>query len=526
MNQRLADITEKYQALIGEYAWHSLTVDPRLKAVSDDHYEHIVNSLRHYDRFRGCSTINILEVASYAHTTGYRLQQELGCNVTLFDISAKALQLGRRMAETDGIAARPQLVAGDFHALPFEASSFDLVYISSAIHHTWKYETVISELQRVLAPGGLLLLLNEPCHRQCCFYGFRTNRPTNFTKFESVLNDLGIIRTFAEPYLGSRPETLFGMIENQTIPLRRLLDLLNSNTKVIKLVLTPEDCMGELERCWLDNRHKGFECLSNIIESTLVERRAKAIKHFDRLAEGLHFHLSSPDQLQPLAKRVAQALCNLPPVSDQETHRIALSEIFGAAVQIAAEKTIGQSHRATHTFNDGFEEKDGIVYTFDDRISRILLHDSSLLPDIQVASENEISNFFPAGSWQRDTRAADGGAPITTLTLKSQPGRFRIAACGHELLLVLRYFCMVPEHSKVRVKIQHLDRQLYFQEIWQSESRLCVALLPPVNDMILLDLFREVIAPNGECELNSEGIEVAFVGAFQVSGFHEPLQSA
>jgi ubiquinone/menaquinone biosynthesis C-methylase UbiE len=109
------------------------------------------------------------------------------------------------MADTAGIAARPQLVAGDFHALPFEADSFDLIYISSAIHHTWKYETVISELQRVLAPGGLLLLLNEPCHRECCFYAFRTNRPANFTKLESALNDLGVIRTFAEPYLGSRP---------------------------------------------------------------------------------------------------------------------------------------------------------------------------------------------------------------------------------------------------------------------------------------------------------------------------------
>jgi ubiquinone/menaquinone biosynthesis C-methylase UbiE len=204
VKERSADLTENYQALVGECAWHSLTVDPTLKAVSDGHYEYIANSLRHYGRLVEGRTVRILEVASYAHTTGYRLQQELGCDVTLFEISARALELGRSMAETEGIAARPQLVAGDFHTLPFETNSFDVVYISSALHHTWKYETVISELQRVLAPGGLLLLLNEPCHRQCCFYGFRTNRPANFTKFESSLNDLGIIRTFAEPYLGSR----------------------------------------------------------------------------------------------------------------------------------------------------------------------------------------------------------------------------------------------------------------------------------------------------------------------------------
>ena len=83
--------------------------------------------------------MKVLEVASYAHTTGYRLQQELGCEVTLFDISGKALQLGRRTAAAADLVACPQLVAGDFHALPFEANSFDMVYISSAMHHTWEY---------------------------------------------------------------------------------------------------------------------------------------------------------------------------------------------------------------------------------------------------------------------------------------------------------------------------------------------------------------------------------------------------
>ena len=57
------------------------------------------------------------------------------------------------------------------------------------------------------------------------------------------------------------------------------------------------------------------------------------MKHFDEAAEGMQFHLPSPDQLQPFAQRIAQALCSLPPVSEQEAFRTALSEIFGAAVQ-------------------------------------------------------------------------------------------------------------------------------------------------------------------------------------------------
>jgi SAM-dependent methyltransferase len=516
MKERSPDIIEDYQALVGECAWHSLTVDPTLKTVSDSHYEHITHNLRYYDRLAAGRTLRILEVASYAHTTGYRLQDELDCKVTLFEISAKALELGRRMAEAQGIAARPRLVAGDFHALPFETNSFDVVYICSAIHHTWKYETVISELQRVLAAGGLLLVLNEPCQRQCCFYGFRTNRPANFTKFESVLNDLGVIRTFAEPYLGSRPETLFGMIENQTMPLRRLLELFNSGTRIISLFLTPEDCMGDLESSWIDKRHQGPESLAKTIELDLAERRANAMKHFDEVAKGMRFHLPAPEQLRPFAHRVAVALCGLPPVSDTEAYRTALSEIFGASVQLTAEKPPNAGSPPRYSLKEGFEEKDGVIYTFDGHIARILLHGSSLLPDIQVANQSEIANFFPADRWQYCVRVAEGGESIVTLALISQPGRLRIPRCQHRLLVVLRYSCMVPEHSHVRVAIRHLDREIHVQHIWQLESLLWVALLPCTDEGITLDVLREVIATDGKCELNPEGFEVAFVGAFQI----------
>jgi SAM-dependent methyltransferase len=506
----------EYGALIGEFAWHSLTVDPNLEQVSEAHYRYVVSALEDYCRRARAHDMKVLEVASYAHSTGYRLQQELGCDVTLFDISAKALQLGKRTADIAGLRAGPQLVAGDFHALPFEANSFDVVYIASAIHHTWKYETVISELQRVLAPGGLLMLLNEPCHRLCCFYGFRTSRPASFAKFENVLNDLGIIRTFGEPYLGSRPETLFGMIENQTIPLRRLLDLLNSDTKIIKLKLTPEDCMGDLEKSWLDNRSKGPDLLSGMIESTLTDRRAEAMKHFDEVAEGMQLQLPSPDQLQPFARRVARALCSLPPDSDQEAFRTALSEIFGAAVQVIAEKPNRQFDRPNQTLKGLFEKRDDVIYAFDDRISKILLHDRSLLPDLQLAGKDEIATFFPADYWQYTARNAEAGRPIATLGLNAQPGRFKMPGCGRKLLLVLRYYCVVPEHCNVRIRIQHLDRQLYLERIWQSESLLCVTLLPATNEIIELDLFREVTASNGKPVLTSGGLELAFVGVFQI----------
>jgi hypothetical protein len=197
-------------------------------------------------------------------------------------------------------------------------------------------------------------------------------------------------------------------------------------------------------------------------------------------------------------------------------YRTALSEIFGAAVQLVAEKPDDQFNRPDHTLKDGFDEKDGIIYTFDDRIRRILLHDCSLLPDIQVANGNDIANVFPADRWQYCVRKAEEGGSIITLALISQPGRLNIPRCQHQLLFVLRYFCTVPENSHVRIAIRHLDREIHSQHIWQSESLLWVELLPCANEAITLDVLREVVATNGKCELNSEGFEVAYIGAFQL----------
>jgi SAM-dependent methyltransferase len=516
MNNSDSNLIREFQALLGEYAWHSTTIDPSLEQVSDEHYDYVLSVLDGHDRRSTGQDMRVLEVASYAHTTGYRLQQELGCDVTLLDISAKTLQLGRQIAERAGMSVRPRLVAGDFHSLPFETGSFDLIYISSAVHHTWNYETVLSELQRVLAPGGLLLLLNEPCHRECCFYSFRTNRPAQFTKFERILYDLGVIRTLAEPYLGSRPETVFGMIENQMIPLRGLIAQLNVQTRISKMVLRPEDCMGELENLWLENRHKGREHLSNLIEFDLEERCATALRSFDDVAAGMGFQLPSHEQLRPFAQRIAQSLCRLPAVSDQEVFRIALSEIFGAAVQVTVEKPRGEARRRARVLRRDLETKDGIAYDFAPRIRRVLLHDCSLLPDIQLAPESKIANFFPAEHWHYTSKEDPHSKNIITLGLKSQGGRLLIPPCSQKVLIVLRYYCAVAEGCPVRIRIQHGHHLLYLQRVWQSESLLWVEMLPFAHEGIELCIAREVIGQSGECQTTAGGIAIAFAGAFPV----------
>jgi SAM-dependent methyltransferase len=52
-------------------------------------------------------------------------------------------------------------VEGDAQALPFAASSFDIVASSRTIHHVARPELAIAEMTRVTRPGGRLLMVDE-----------------------------------------------------------------------------------------------------------------------------------------------------------------------------------------------------------------------------------------------------------------------------------------------------------------------------------------------------------------------------
>jgi SAM-dependent methyltransferase len=82
-----------------------------------------------------------------------------GARVTLLDLSPVAIEIGLRRAAANGAADRVRgfaLDAADLHN--FADGEFDLIYASAALHHTLKYPNALSELVRVLKPGGKLVL--------------------------------------------------------------------------------------------------------------------------------------------------------------------------------------------------------------------------------------------------------------------------------------------------------------------------------------------------------------------------------
>jgi len=87
---------------------------------------------------------NILVVKDFGEVTG-------------LDISTEAL----KFSSDKGFK---KLILGDATNLPFDAASFDLVMALDVLEHIWDDRRALSEIKRVLRPGGSLLI-TVPAHR-------------------------------------------------------------------------------------------------------------------------------------------------------------------------------------------------------------------------------------------------------------------------------------------------------------------------------------------------------------------------
>jgi demethylmenaquinone methyltransferase/2-methoxy-6-polyprenyl-1,4-benzoquinol methylase len=79
--------------------------------------------------------------------------------VTGVDISEGMLDVGRRKLEAKGLSNRIQLELGDSENLPFADNEFDAVTASFGVRNFENLEKGLTEMRRVLRPGGKLVVL-------------------------------------------------------------------------------------------------------------------------------------------------------------------------------------------------------------------------------------------------------------------------------------------------------------------------------------------------------------------------------
>ncbi len=87
---------------------------------------------------------------------------ESGAQVTGLDLTFRMLELARRKPESARFAVR--FLAGDMTALPFSDGSFAVVTSGYGLRNVPDLRTSLSEIHRILTPGGLFLSLdfNKP----------------------------------------------------------------------------------------------------------------------------------------------------------------------------------------------------------------------------------------------------------------------------------------------------------------------------------------------------------------------------
>lgn len=79
--------------------------------------------------------------------------------VTLLDLSPKAIELGLRRAQASGVGRRVKGVSADAAKLDMFADwAFDVVFACASLHHTMKYPGALEELARIMHPGARLVL--------------------------------------------------------------------------------------------------------------------------------------------------------------------------------------------------------------------------------------------------------------------------------------------------------------------------------------------------------------------------------
>lgn len=111
-----------------------------------------------FEAIARCRPRRALEVGGGDGWLSARLRDELGCDVVLVDQSERMVEL----AAARGLDAR----VGDVQELPLADGSFDTVVAAWMLYHVREIERGLSELARVLEPGGRLVA-NTSSRRHC-----------------------------------------------------------------------------------------------------------------------------------------------------------------------------------------------------------------------------------------------------------------------------------------------------------------------------------------------------------------------
>ena len=97
--------------------------------------------------------------------------------VVAVDRDPRLIEVARRRAEAEGVAARVRWAGGEVGRLPLPAGSVDLVWASGVVHHVADQQAAVGELAALLRPGGTLALVEGGLPLRCLPHEVGVGRP-------------------------------------------------------------------------------------------------------------------------------------------------------------------------------------------------------------------------------------------------------------------------------------------------------------------------------------------------------------
>lgn len=104
------------------------------------------------------SASRVLEIGCGSGRYALRVAEQTGCHLVGLDINPHGILNANQLARSANLASLVQFERHDVStALPFEGETFDAVFSNDALCHIPDRRAVLTELNRVLRPGGRLL---------------------------------------------------------------------------------------------------------------------------------------------------------------------------------------------------------------------------------------------------------------------------------------------------------------------------------------------------------------------------------
>ncbi|GGG41114.1 demethylmenaquinone methyltransferase [Bizionia arctica] len=101
----------------------------------------------------------ILDIATGTGDLAINLAETKAEKIIGLDISQGMLEVGKKKILNKNLQDRIEMVVGDSENLPFEENTFDAITVGFGVRNFENLEKGLSEIHRVLKPGGIFVIL-------------------------------------------------------------------------------------------------------------------------------------------------------------------------------------------------------------------------------------------------------------------------------------------------------------------------------------------------------------------------------